>query len=141
MDGSWKYYAKWDKSDGKGQEPYAFTQMWDVKQKATIEQTKQTHRHRHSLVVSKAEGARRTTRRVKGVKYTEGDEVWVLSTQRRTRMSYYSSARLKLTNVPNYCYPHKFNCLKITLMSSSLRLGCPVLDHTGIELSSRDSQL
>ena len=28
------------------QEPYDFTQMWDMRQKATKEQIKQTHRHR-----------------------------------------------------------------------------------------------
>ena len=35
MDGSWEYHTKWNKSDGKGQKPYDFIHMWDIKQKAT----------------------------------------------------------------------------------------------------------
>ena len=38
VDGSWEYHAKWNKSDGKKQEPHDFTHMWNVKQKATNEQ-------------------------------------------------------------------------------------------------------
>ena len=43
MDGSREYHAKWNKSDSKGQEPYDFTHMRDIKQKATNEQTELTH--------------------------------------------------------------------------------------------------
>ena len=34
MNGSWEYYAKWNNSDGKGQEPYDFTKSnkWTNKQ-------------------------------------------------------------------------------------------------------------
>lgn len=39
-DGSWEYHAKRGKSDKKG--PYDFTQMWDMKLKATDEQTRKT---------------------------------------------------------------------------------------------------
>ena len=39
MDGSWEYHAKWNKSDGKGQ-PNDFTDMWDIKQKATNKRDK-----------------------------------------------------------------------------------------------------
>ena len=31
---------KWNKSDGKKQEPYEFTHMWDIKQKSTNTQNK-----------------------------------------------------------------------------------------------------
>ena len=34
-EGSVEYYAKRKKSDREGQEPYDFSHMWDVKQKAT----------------------------------------------------------------------------------------------------------
>ena len=53
MDGSWEYHAKWNaKSDRKSQEPYDFTYMWDIKLKATNEQTIETNKqtktpHRH----------------------------------------------------------------------------------------------
>ena len=30
-------YAKWNKSDAKGQKAYDFDHMWDIKQKATNE--------------------------------------------------------------------------------------------------------
>ena len=39
MDGSWEYHAKGNKSDRKGQEPHDFTHLWDLKLKATSEQT------------------------------------------------------------------------------------------------------
>lgn len=45
MNGSGEYHAKQNKSDGKEQEPYDFTHMWYIKQKATSEQIKQTCRH------------------------------------------------------------------------------------------------
>ena len=38
MDGAWGYYAKWNKSDRRGQIPYDFTYMWNLKWK-TNEQT------------------------------------------------------------------------------------------------------
>ena len=38
--GSWVYHAKKSKSDRKNQEPYDFTPMWDIKLKATKEQTR-----------------------------------------------------------------------------------------------------
>ena len=38
------YPAEPNKTGRKGQEPNDFTHMWDVKQKATNEQMKQTHR-------------------------------------------------------------------------------------------------
>lgn len=38
---SWEYYAKCNKLDGKGQELYNFTYIWNRKQKATDEQIKQ----------------------------------------------------------------------------------------------------
>ena len=37
VDGPWKYYAKWNKSDGERQVPYDFTHMWSL-----INQNKQT---------------------------------------------------------------------------------------------------
>ena len=60
MDGSWEYHAKWNKADGKSQEPYDYTHMWDIKlkttdEKTTDEKTRQTnthktHRHRQLVV-------------------------------------------------------------------------------------------
>ena len=49
MAGSWGYHAKWSKSD-KGQEPYDFTHMWDMKQKATIKPKKQTNSQTQTTV-------------------------------------------------------------------------------------------
>ena len=37
MNRSWDYQAKWNKSNGKSQEPCDFTLMWDIKLKATNE--------------------------------------------------------------------------------------------------------
>lgn len=37
-----KYPAKWNKSDGKRQEPYDFTPMWDIKTESNKWTTKQT---------------------------------------------------------------------------------------------------
>ena len=44
MNGSWEYHAKWNKSGRKGQEAYDFTHMWNIKQKASNEQTKETNK-------------------------------------------------------------------------------------------------
>ena len=38
--GTWEYYAKWNKSDGERQIPYDFTHMWNLKIKPKNEQTK-----------------------------------------------------------------------------------------------------
>ena len=43
MNGSWEYCAKWNKYSSKGQEQYGFIHMWDIKQKAANEQTKQAY--------------------------------------------------------------------------------------------------
>ena len=32
MDGSWGYYAKWNKSNGKRQISYDFSHVWNIKQ-------------------------------------------------------------------------------------------------------------
>ena len=40
MERSLEYHVKWNKSDAKSQEPYDFTDMWDVKLKATNKQTR-----------------------------------------------------------------------------------------------------
>ena len=45
--GPWEYHGKQNKSDRKGQEPYDFTHMWDIKLKSTKEQTRQTKTRRH----------------------------------------------------------------------------------------------
>ena len=47
MDASQEYLATQNKSDGKSQEPYDFTHMWDIKLKSTNEQTRQTKTSRH----------------------------------------------------------------------------------------------
>ena len=73
MDRPWKYHATQSKSDRKRQGPYDFTHRWDVKQKATNEQTKQTKKTQtQTTVLWLAEGK---VRRVKRVKYMvmEGD--------------------------------------------------------------------
>ena len=44
MDGSWRYYAKWNNSDRERQIPYYFTYMLNLKMK-TNEQTKQNKAH------------------------------------------------------------------------------------------------
>ena len=50
MGGPWECHAKQNKSDRKRQESYDFTHMWDLKLKATKEQTRkkpnENHRHR-----------------------------------------------------------------------------------------------
>ena len=67
-DGSFIYYAKWN--DRERQEPYDFTDLWDIKQKGTNKHTQklQTNRYRQH-------NGRRRTKRVKGVQYMvlEGD--------------------------------------------------------------------
>ena len=40
--GSWEYHAKQSRSDGKSQELYDITHMWDMKLKAKNEQMRQT---------------------------------------------------------------------------------------------------
>lgn len=45
-------------SDGKRQEPFDFTPMWGMKQKATHEQRNQTHRHRQQKWLSEGTGLR-----------------------------------------------------------------------------------
>ena len=44
-EGSWEYHVKQKKPEGKRQEPYIYTHMWDIKPKATTK-IKQTHRNR-----------------------------------------------------------------------------------------------
>ena len=39
-DGSFIYYAKWN--DRERQEPYDFTDLWDIKQKGTNKHTQKT---------------------------------------------------------------------------------------------------
>ena len=53
MDGSWEYHAKWNKSDGRGQEPNDFTHMWDISQKATHKLIDPDY----SMVPTRGEGA------------------------------------------------------------------------------------
>ena len=45
MDGSRRYYAKWNKSDRERQIPYGFTYMWHLKNKTN----EQTYQNRNSL--------------------------------------------------------------------------------------------
>lgn len=42
----WYPHARRDKSDRKGEEPYAFAHVRDTEQNATKKTNKQTHRHR-----------------------------------------------------------------------------------------------
>ena len=68
------YHANRSESDGTGQAPYNFTQMRDMKQKATNEQ-----KSRPCCVgVTREKGGEGRMKRVKGVKcmVTEGD--WAL---------------------------------------------------------------
>lgn len=43
MDESWEDHAKWNNSDEKGQKPYGFTHMCDIKQKTAMDKQKQTN--------------------------------------------------------------------------------------------------
>ena len=57
----WEYHFKQNKSDGKGQEPYVCTHIWDIKQKAIKEQIKQRNKFidtDNSIVVTREEGVR-----------------------------------------------------------------------------------
>ena len=44
-DASWEYHAKGHKLDIKGQQPYDFRHMCDIKWKATKEQTRQINKN------------------------------------------------------------------------------------------------
>ena len=54
MDESWEYEAKQNKSDGKSQQLYDFTQIWDIKLSKWAKKTK-IHRHSNCMVVTKGE--------------------------------------------------------------------------------------
>ena len=60
MGGAWEYHAKRNKSDGKCQEPYDFTYMWNIKLKATNEQARNTSKKLidtvGSMVVTRGKG-------------------------------------------------------------------------------------
>lgn len=58
MSGFWDYHTKWTKSNGKGQEPCEYTYMRDIKQKATNEQTRQTHQYRQQFSGFPKKGAK-----------------------------------------------------------------------------------
>ena len=44
MNGFWEYHAKW--KGQKEKEPYDFNHMWDIKLKATSEQTRETNKQK-----------------------------------------------------------------------------------------------
>lgn len=44
---TWEYHAKQSNSDGNSHEPYDFTRIWDIQQKARNEQIRQRKAHRH----------------------------------------------------------------------------------------------
>ena len=59
MDGTWGYYAKWNKSDRERQ-IYDFTHIWNIKNKINEQakpnkKQKQTHRSENRLVVTRGE--------------------------------------------------------------------------------------
>lgn len=69
-----EYYAKRNRSDRKGQEPYDFTHMGDIKQKATNKTNAQTQTTEDWLPEGKREG-RKDEEDKRGQMYGDGGRI------------------------------------------------------------------
>lgn len=66
MGESWEYDAKWNNSDGKEQKPHDFTSIWNIKQKATNQQTKNPIDTGNNMVATRGERSWGRMKKVKG---------------------------------------------------------------------------